>query len=62
LHPETVAPCDFESGLISCTLNQVGDAELDQYRGLVNRLLMQKGKSPLAREVLAIGINQLKVL
>jgi hypothetical protein len=22
LHPETVAPCDFEPGLISCTLNQ----------------------------------------
>jgi 1,4-alpha-glucan branching enzyme len=41
---------------------QVGDAELDQYCGLVNRLLTQKGKSPLARDVLAIGINQLKAL
>jgi 1,4-alpha-glucan branching enzyme len=41
---------------------QVGDAELDHYLGLVNRLLTQKGKAPLTRAVLAVGINQLKVL
>ena len=41
---------------------QVEPGELDGYLPLVNRLLVQKGKSPLAREVLAIGINQLKVL
>ena len=29
---------------------QVDDAELDRYLGLVNRLLAQKGKSPLTRE------------
>lgn len=41
---------------------EVGDAELDRYLALVNRLLIQKGKSALSREVLAIGINQLKAL
>jgi 1,4-alpha-glucan branching enzyme len=41
---------------------QIGDAELDRYLDLVNRLLGQKGKSPLTREVLAVGINQLKAL
>ena len=41
---------------------QVGDAELDRYLVLANRLLTQKGKSPLTREMLAIGINQLKAL
>jgi 1,4-alpha-glucan branching enzyme len=41
---------------------QVGDAELDRYLGLVNRLLTQKGKAPLTRAVLAVGINQLKAL
>jgi 1,4-alpha-glucan branching enzyme len=41
---------------------QVGDNELDRYLDLVNRLLTQKGKSPIARQVLAIGINQLKAL
>ena len=41
---------------------QVGDGELDRYLDLANRLLAQKGKSPLARETLGIGINQLKAL
>src|SRR5206468_6225137 len=36
---------------------QVSEAELHQYLVFVNRLLTQKGKSPLTREVLAIGIN-----
>lgn len=36
--------------------------ELDRYLGLANRLLEQKGKSPLTRETLAVGINQLKAL
>jgi 1,4-alpha-glucan branching enzyme len=41
---------------------EVADGELDSYLALANRLLGAKGKSPLAREVLAIGINQLKAL
>jgi 1,4-alpha-glucan branching enzyme len=42
---------------------QVSDShELDGYLGLVNRLLTQKGKSPLTKDVLAIGINQLKAM
>ena len=41
---------------------QVGDGELDGYLGLVNRLLTQKGKAPLTRAMLAIGINQLKAM
>ncbi|MBI3280119.1 MAG: alpha amylase C-terminal domain-containing protein [Acidobacteria bacterium] len=41
---------------------QVADTELDRYIGLANRLLAQKGKSPLTRQVLATGINQLKAL
>ncbi|VVO43427.1 alpha amylase C-terminal domain-containing protein [Pseudomonas fluorescens] len=40
----------------------VSSAELDPYLALANRLLAQKGKSPLTREILEIGINQLKVL
>jgi len=36
--------------------------ELDRYLPLVNRLLAQKGKAPLTREVLSIGTNQLKAL
>ena len=38
------------------------DDELDTYLPRVNRLLINKGKAPLARETLAIPINQLKVL
>jgi 1,4-alpha-glucan branching enzyme len=42
---------------------QVGDSqELDHYLSLANRLLVQKGKSPLSKSVLAVGINQLKAL
>lgn len=41
---------------------QVGDAELDRYLALANRLLAQKGKAPLTRAVLAVGINQFKAL
>ena len=41
---------------------EVDDDELDGYVGLVNRLLTQKGKSPLNRSVLAVGINQLKAM
>jgi len=41
---------------------QVGDGELDRYVALANRLLAQKGKSPLVRDVLAVGINQLKTV
>jgi 1,4-alpha-glucan branching enzyme len=41
---------------------QVPDAELDRYVDLAHRLLTQRGKSPLQRSVLAIGINQLKAL
>ena len=41
---------------------QVEPAELDRYLALVNRLLAQKGKQPLSRDVLTIGINQLKAL
>jgi 1,4-alpha-glucan branching enzyme len=40
----------------------VSAAELDPYLTLANRLLAQKGKSALTRELLEIGINQLKVL
>lgn len=40
----------------------VPDDQLDSYMAVANRLLAQKGKSPLTREVLAIGINQLKAL
>jgi 1,4-alpha-glucan branching enzyme len=40
----------------------VSTAELDPYLALVNRLLAQKGKAALTREVLEIGINQLKLL
>jgi len=38
------------------------DDGLDVYVAAVNRLLTQAGKSPLARRVLAVGINQLKAL
>src|SRR5690242_8109213 len=41
---------------------QADDAELDRYLTLVNRLLTQKGKSPLRREILAVGINHLKAM
>jgi 1,4-alpha-glucan branching enzyme len=41
---------------------EVGDGELDNYLARINRLLVQKGKSPLSRDVLAVGINQLKAL
>jgi 1,4-alpha-glucan branching enzyme len=41
---------------------EVPDSELDRYLDLANRLLTRKGKSPLQRRVLTIGINQLKVL
>ena len=41
---------------------EVGDEDLDTYLPRVNRLLVQKGKSPLSRDVLAVGINQLKAL
>jgi 1,4-alpha-glucan branching enzyme len=41
---------------------EVPDSELDRYLDLANRLLTRKGKSPLQRSVLAIGINQLKAL
>ena len=41
---------------------QVPDGELDRYLDLANRLLTQKGKAPLTRAVLAVGINQLKAL
>jgi 1,4-alpha-glucan branching enzyme len=41
---------------------QVTGAELDRYLGLANRLLTRKGKSPLTRSVLAVGINQLKAV
>jgi 1,4-alpha-glucan branching enzyme len=41
---------------------QVADAELDTYLARVNQLLIQRGKAPLARETLAIPINQLKAL
>ncbi len=41
---------------------EVEDHELDRYVDLVNRLLTQKGKSPLDRSVLAVGINQLKAM
>ena len=41
---------------------EVSDGELDRYVDLANRLLTQKGKAPLARQVLAVGINQLKAL
>jgi 1,4-alpha-glucan branching enzyme len=41
---------------------EVEGAELDRYLDVANRLLAQKGKSPLERSVLAIGINQLKAM
>ncbi len=41
---------------------EVEGPELHRYVALVNRLLTQKGKSPLDRSVLAIGINQLKAM
>jgi 1,4-alpha-glucan branching enzyme len=41
---------------------QVDGTELDRYLTLANRLLTQKGKSPLMRDVLALGINQLKAM
>jgi 1,4-alpha-glucan branching enzyme len=41
---------------------QVADAEIDIYLPRVNRLLMNKGKSALSRQQLAIPINQLKAL
>ena len=41
---------------------EVNDGELDTYLPRVNRLLVQKGKSPLSRHVVSVGINQLKAL
>ena len=41
---------------------EVEDNELDGYLATVNALLVQKGKAPLTREVLAIPTNQLKTL
>jgi 1,4-alpha-glucan branching enzyme len=41
---------------------QVGDDELEPYLARANRLLAQKAKAPLAKEVLAAGVNQLKAL
>jgi 1,4-alpha-glucan branching enzyme len=41
---------------------EVEPGEIDLYLALVNRLLAQKGKAPLSRQVLSIGINQLKAL
>ncbi len=41
---------------------QVPPAELDGYLQVANRLLGQKGKAPLERQVLASGVNQLKAL
>jgi 1,4-alpha-glucan branching enzyme len=42
---------------------QVTDGqELDNYLSVANRLLVQQGKSPLSKGVLAVGINQLKAL
>jgi 1,4-alpha-glucan branching enzyme len=41
---------------------QLHDHELDPYVSVVNRLLMQVGKSPLERSVLVPGVNQLKAL
>ena len=41
---------------------EVPAADIDAYLATANRLLAQKGKSPLDRRVLAIGINQLKAL
>ena len=41
---------------------EVADQELDRYVDLANRLLRQKGKAPLERRVLAVGINQLKAM
>jgi 1,4-alpha-glucan branching enzyme len=40
----------------------VNDDELGPYLTRVNQLLTRKGKSPIAREVLAVPINQLKAL
>ena len=40
----------------------VVDEELDAYLPRVNRLLTNKGKNPLDREVLAVPINQLKAM
>jgi 1,4-alpha-glucan branching enzyme len=41
---------------------QVGGEEVDHYLAIANRLLAKKGKSTLTREVLAVGINQLKAM
>jgi 1,4-alpha-glucan branching enzyme len=41
---------------------QVPEAEIGRYLDLANRLLEQKGKAPLTRQTLAVGINQLKAL
>ncbi|TDE15654.1 alpha-amylase family glycosyl hydrolase [Dyadobacter psychrotolerans] len=38
------------------------DSELDGYLELANRLLTRKGKPPLTKQILAIGINQFKAL
>jgi 1,4-alpha-glucan branching enzyme len=38
------------------------DGALDGYLERLNRLLIRKGKPPIAREVLAVGANQLKAL
>ena len=38
------------------------EAELDRYLALANRLLQQKGKAPLSREILATPLNQLKAI
>jgi len=38
------------------------DSALDAYLQVANRLLIQQGKSPLERHILAAGINQLKAL
>lgn len=41
---------------------QVRDNELDPYLSRINQLLVSKGKATITREMLAIPINQLKVL
>src|SRR6185437_14439745 len=41
---------------------QVSDKELDPYLARVNQLLLSKGKATITREILAIPINQLKVM
>ena len=41
---------------------EVPDEDIEPYLATANRLLTQKGKKPLERDVLAIGMNQLKAL